>query len=52
MGTNHDSIGIKVCHECQSQINDDELFIRFKIPTKTDWILFHNRWPGSDCWET
>jgi hypothetical protein len=52
MGTNHNSIGIKVCHECQSQIKDDEPYLCFKIPAKTDWILFHNRRPGSDCWET
>jgi len=51
MGTNHDSIGIKVCHECQSQIKDDEPYVCFKIPAKTDWILFYNRRPGSDCWE-
>jgi hypothetical protein len=52
IGTNHDSIGIKVCHECQSQIKDDEPYVCFKIPAKTDWILFYNRRPGSDCWET
>ena len=36
MGTNHDCIGIKFCHECQSQIKDDEPYVRFKIPVKTD----------------
>ena len=34
MGTNHDCIGIEVCHECQSQIKDDEPYVRFKSPSK------------------
>jgi hypothetical protein len=48
MGTDHDRIGIRVCHECQSEIKDDEPYVCFKIPAKTDRILFAQRaaWLG------
>jgi hypothetical protein len=43
MGTNHDRIGTKVCHECQSEIKDAEPYVCFKIAAKADRILFAQR---------
>lgn len=26
-------------------------FVCFKIPGKADYLFFHRRFPGADCWE-